>query len=83
MLDCLVSKPHINVVFSNFANSKRCLMQIVEKIYDYKTITKFGFHMISCIIKPCICVIYLSLLLWQITQTLVLIIHDIMLNLTQ
>ena len=58
-------------------------MQIVEKIYDYKTITKFGFRMISCIIKPCICVIYLSLLLWQITQTLVLIIHDIMLNLTQ
>ena len=58
-------------------------MQIVEKIYDYKLITKFGFHMISCIIKPCICVIYLSLLLWQITQTLVLIIHDIMLNLTQ
>ena len=55
-------------------------MQIVEKIYDYKTITKFGFHMISCIIKPCICVISL---LWQITQTLVLIIHDIMLNLTQ
>ena len=59
-------------------------MQIVEKIYDYKTITKFGFHMyVSCIIKPCICVIFLSLLLWQITQALVLIIHDIMLNLTQ
>lgn len=80
MLDCLVSKPHISVVFSNFANSKRCLMQIVEKIYDYKTITKFGFHMISCIIEPCICVIYFSLLLWQMTQTLVLIIHDIMFN---
>ena len=48
-----------------------------------KTIIEFGYRIISRIIKPSVCVIRLSLLLWQITQTLVLIIFDIMLKLAQ
>ena len=52
---------------------------IMWKMYN-KTIIEFGFCMIS---KPRVCVICLSLRLRQITQTSVLIFHDIMLNLIQ
>ena len=52
------------------------------KMYN-KTIIEFGFRMMSWIIKTEVCVICLSLRLRQITQTSVLIIHDIMLNLIQ
>jgi len=48
-----------------------------------KTIIEFGFRMISELSKPRVCVICLSLQLRQITQTSVLIIHDIMVNLVQ
>ena len=55
---------------------------IMWKMYN-KTIIEFGFRMISWIIKTSVCVICLSFRLWQITQTSVLIIHGIMLNLIQ
>ena len=55
---------------------------IMWKMYN-KTIIEFGFRMISWIIKTsCLCYL-LRLRLRQITQTSVLIIHDIMLNLIQ
>jgi len=48
-----------------------------------KTIIGFGFRMTAKIIKASVCVIRLSLRLRQLTQTLALIIIDIMLNLIQ
>ena len=55
---------------------------IMWKMYN-KTIIEFGFAWYHNLSKPHVCVICLSPWLRQITQTSVLIIHDIMLNLIQ
>ena len=48
-----------------------------------KIIIKFSFHIMSWVSKPCVCIICLRLQLQLIIQTLALVIHDIMPNLTQ
>ena len=53
-------------------------LQVQLRNMHCKTITGFGFRMIAAIIKVSVCVIRLSLRLWQITQTLALIIIAIM-----
>ena len=56
---------------------------IMWKMYN-KTITEFGFHMISWIIKTsCLCYLPQPSASADNSQTLVLIIHDITLNLIQ
>ena len=60
---------------SLFSEDELCdiIKQLLNSVFAW-------YHELS---KPCVCVICLSLRPWQITQTPVLIIHDIMLNLIQ
>ena len=75
---CLVTKPL--GVFSSETKWLNALLLFLRMNYMCKCIIKqlmklvfAWYHELS---KPCVCVICLSLRLWQITQTSVLIIHD-------
>ena len=82
---CLVTKPlgvfssetkmaeHFTSVSEEELCEKCIIKQLLNSVFAW-------YHELS---KPRVCVICLSLWLWQITQTSVLIIHDIMLNLIQ
>ena len=74
-------------MFSSETKWLNALLQFLRMNYMCKCIIKqllnsvfAWYHELS---KPRVCVICLSIWLWQITQTSVLIIHDIMLNLIQ
>ena len=77
---CLVTKPLGDKMAEHFASvsedelCEKCIIkQLLNSLFAW-------YHELS---KPHVCVICLSLRLWWITQTSVLIIHDIMLNLIQ
>ena len=81
MSACLLSPLECSPQKQNGRTLRFCFWGwIMWKMYN-KTIIEFGFRMISWNIKPR--VICLSFRLRQITQTSVLIIHDIRLNLMQ
>ena len=80
---CLVTKP-LGVLSSEtkWLNASLLFLKLCEKciIKQLLNLVFAWYHELS---KPCVCVICLSLRLQQITQTSVLIIHAIMVNLIQ
>ena len=75
---CLVSKPLIHVVLSNFCKlrEKHFFCRLFNRNLEFSSY-------IMWIIRPCVTVVCLSVQLWLVIQTFALIISDIMLNLIQ